>query len=243
MSSFVASAEEGDQVAATVSNAGGLSEVEEGSTIATLAPGNHTSGVRDFFDAYVPDGAASEATDALRVFKGLVVLKLMKSDARPAYVGGRRDLMIGSLGAAYNRPVLDCYGVTHVLTVGSNIRPKFEDAFRYMIVPVKDTPSEDLGQHFNAAFEFIESAIAGGGRVLIHCFMGRSRSSTVVCAYLMRKHSMRLSEALQTLRATRPQAQPNAGFVAQLLALERRLLGPARAVGLGDDSEEQGKGP
>lgn len=72
-------------------------------------------------------------------------------------------------------------------------------------VPVKDTPSEDLGQHFNAAFEFIESAIAGGGRVLIHCFMGRSRSSTVVCAYLMRKHSMRLSEALQTLRATRPQ--------------------------------------
>jgi hypothetical protein len=116
----------------------------------------------------VPDGAASEATDALRVFKGLVVLKLMKSDARvsclrpalggrpprtikdavqatdspsppplvqPAYVGGRCDLMIGSLGAAYNRPVLDCYGVTHVLTVGSNIRPKFEDAFRYMIVP------------------------------------------------------------------------------------------------------------
>lgn len=39
------------------------------------------------------------------------------------------------------------------------------------------------------------------------------------------------------------QAQPNAGFVAQLLALERRLLGPARAVGLVDDSEEQVKGP
>jgi predicted transcriptional regulator len=51
MSSFVASAEEGDQVAATVSNAGGLSEVDTGSTIVALAPGNHTSGVRDFFDA------------------------------------------------------------------------------------------------------------------------------------------------------------------------------------------------
>jgi dual specificity protein phosphatase 1B len=38
---------------------------------------------------------------------------------------------------------------------------------------VKDMASEDLAGHFEECFAFIDGARAEGGRVLVHCFMGR----------------------------------------------------------------------
>ncbi|RLN15226.1 hypothetical protein BBJ28_00010643 [Nothophytophthora sp. Chile5] len=64
------------------------------------------------------------------------------------------------------------------------------------------------------------SALATGGKVLVHCFMGRSRSATIVLAYLVARRGLALSEALRELRRVRPQAQPNTGFYKELLALE-----------------------
>ena len=49
-----------------------------------------------------------------------------------------------------------------------------------------DTPSEDLARHFDACFAFIDGALADGGAVLVHCFAGKSRSVTVLLAWLMR---------------------------------------------------------
>ncbi|RLN97568.1 hypothetical protein BBJ28_00010968 [Nothophytophthora sp. Chile5] len=63
-------------------------------------------------------------------------------------------------------------------------------------------------------------ALATGGKVLVHCFMGRSRSATIILAYLVSRRGLALSEALRELRRVRPQAQPNTGFYKELLALE-----------------------
>lgn len=70
----------------------------------------------------------------------------------------------------------------------------------------------------------VGSAIAGGGVVLVHCFLGRSRSATIVLAYLMARRQMRLADALSFLRAIRPQIEPNRGFVRQLEAYEQQLM-------------------
>lgn len=56
--------------------------------------------------------------------------------------------------------------------------------------------------------------------MLVHCFMGRSRSATIVLAYLISRQTLTLSDALYKLRAVRPQAQPNTGFYQELRALE-----------------------
>lgn len=42
-----------------------------------------------------------------------------------------------------------------------------------LVRAVKDAPSEDLGLHFESCTDFIDSAMAQGGKVLVHCFMGR----------------------------------------------------------------------
>ncbi len=46
--------------------------------------------------------------------------------------------------------------------------------------------------------------------------MGKSRSATVICAYLMQKYGLSSGEALSQLREARPFAEPNDGFMRQL---------------------------
>ena len=48
---------------------------------------------------------------------------------------------------------------------------------------VQDSEYEDLLIHLPRACRFIEDAVSRGGRVLVHCVMGVSRSTTVVAAY------------------------------------------------------------
>lgn len=67
------------------------------------------------------------------------------------------------------------------------------------------------------------SAIAGRGVVLVHCYLGRSRSATIVLAYLMARRQMRLADALAFLKQIRPQIEPNSGFHRQLQAYEQQL--------------------
>lgn len=64
-------------------------------------------------------------------------------------------------------------------------------------------------------------------RCAVHCHEGRSRSVTLVLAYLMATERLPLREALSLVTAAKPDAAPNAGFMAQLTTLERELFGVA----------------
>lgn len=46
--------------------------------------------------------------------------------------------------------------------------------------------------------------------------MGKSRSATVVCAYLMHHYRLTPTQALSQLREARPFCEPNEGFMKQL---------------------------
>ncbi|KAL5527960.1 hypothetical protein ACEPAG_6761 [Sanghuangporus baumii] len=53
-------------------------------------------------------------------------------------------------------------------------------------------------------------------RVLVHCVMGISRSTAVVCAYLMATRHLSFPSALMFIRKRRPRVHPNYGFRRQL---------------------------
>lgn len=46
--------------------------------------------------------------------------------------------------------------------------------------------------------------------------MGKSRSATCLCAYLIKRYGVTPDEALSSIRANRPLAEPNDGFWKQL---------------------------
>jgi protein-tyrosine phosphatase len=108
-----------------------------------------------------------------------------------------------------------------VLCVAADLPHPFPADFRYMGVPVLDSPDVDLRPHFDAAFEFMEHAVSSSGGVLVHCFAGRSRSVTICVGYLMRYQTMTLHSALAAVQALRPCAQPNVGFMANLERFEQ----------------------
>jgi len=93
---------------------------------------------------------------------------------------------------------------------------------KYLGINMLDLPQTKISIYFQETADFIDRAIQGGGRVLIHCMVGLSRSATLVIAYLMIKRDLTLEEALRTVRRHR-QVRPNDGFLRQLIDLEYKI--------------------
>ena len=82
----------------------------------------------------------------------------------------------------------------------------------YKTIEILDSPEADILQHFLECIKFIEKAInEEKGCILVHCFAGKSRSSSVVIAYLMWKWMKPLEEVFAFVKKQRPIVQPNTG--------------------------------
>ncbi|KAF0293211.1 Dual specificity protein phosphatase 19 [Amphibalanus amphitrite] len=131
-------------------------------------------------------------------------------------------LCVGSQDAAHHRALLRRLGVTHVLNCATRVDNLFTDELTYLSVPLLDLPETRLETAFPAAFEFIDSARATGGRCLVHCNAGVSRSASLCVAYLMEREGLTFTQGLQQVNAVR-RVRPNPGFQSQLIDLGRRL--------------------
>jgi len=134
------------------------------------------------------------------------------------------NIWLGSLESACDRHGLKMHNVQNVVSAVYDINPIFPDdpELLYLKVPVIDKPTADIAKHFDRAIDFIDTAVKKKQGVLIHCVYGISRSSTLVCAYLVRKHGMSVKAAIEHVKKRRPQAEPNSGFLIQLEAMKSR---------------------
>lgn len=93
---------------------------------------------------------------------------------------------------------------------------------------LEDTTEERLEQFFPQANLFIQEALSADCGILVHCFMGISRSTTFVLAYLieceiMKKGSKTLNDFITFVREKRPQIMPNYNFINTLEEYEKAL--------------------
>ena len=70
----------------------------------------------------------------------------------------------------------------------------------------------------------LEDIKSKGGKILVHCRAGISRSATICIAYLMRKYNHTLDQAYEFIKKRRAAISPNFNFLGQLLKLESELL-------------------
>lgn len=68
-----------------------------------------------------------------------------------------------------------------------------------------------------------------GGKVLVHCEAGISRSPTICMAYIMRTQQLRLDAAFDIIKQRRAVISPNFSFMGQLLQFESEVLSTAPA--------------
>ena len=73
------------------------------------------------------------------------------------------------------------------------------------------------------AIQFIDDHISHSKAVLVHCQGGKSRSASMVLAYLMSKQGMSFEDALEMLQKKRKVVKPNDSFAAQLKEFEKEL--------------------
>ena len=57
--------------------------------------------------------------------------------------------------------------------------------FLFVMIQICDSEDSNISSIFEEACDFIDHVESKGGRVLVHCFEGKSRSATLVLAYLM----------------------------------------------------------
>ncbi|XP_043279578.1 dual specificity protein phosphatase 3-like isoform X2 [Venturia canescens] len=140
-------------------------------------------------------------------------------------------IFIGDESTAKNKNYLARIGITHVLNAAEgnrfgcvNTNEHFYRGtnIKYCGLQLTDLPSTDISKYFYTAAAFIEDALKNGGRVLVHCVMGISRSATCVIAYLMIKKHMMAADAIRLIRQSRA-IHPNEGFLRQLAALDNQL--------------------
>ncbi|CAF95120.1 unnamed protein product [Tetraodon nigroviridis] len=95
----------------------------------------------------------------------------------------------------------------------------------YFHIPVPDSPLAPLGEHFDEVADKIQLRAAHGGRTLVHCNAGVSRSAALCMAYLLKHRDVSLLEAHGWVKRCRPLARPNTGFWEQLIRYETELRG------------------
>ncbi|NXA02532.1 DUS5 phosphatase, partial [Nesospiza acunhae] len=100
----------------------------------------------------------------------------------------------------------------------------FKDQYCYKWIPVEDSHTADISSHFQEAIDFIDQVRRAGGRILVHCEAGISRSPTICMAYLMKTRKLRLDEAFDYIKQRRSLISPNFGFMGQLLQYESEIL-------------------
>jgi atypical dual specificity phosphatase len=158
-------------------------------------------------------------------------LNLTCKDGLPSKIPPTDFLYVGSIGSAYNSEKLLQSGITHVLCLSDVINLAFPEKFEYLRVPMRDLPDYEIANDLADAFKFINEAKSHrtpegmSGKVLVHCYQGKSRSCAVCCAYLMTFYNQTLETALANVREVRPIAAPNSGFMKALRTIELDLYG------------------
>eukprot|EP00092_Neocalanus_flemingeri_P011117 GFUD01011971.1.p1 GENE.GFUD01011971.1~~GFUD01011971.1.p1 ORF type:complete len:302 (-),score=46.55 GFUD01011971.1:290-1195(-) len=147
----------------------------------------------------------------------------MRVDCDKVYDG----IILGNGDTICNISYLKGIGVTHVLNTAEKhveVNPAKFGCYgiQYYGFHVDDLPEANISRYFHTTTAFIDKAVSTGGLVLVNCYMGWSRSATCVAAYLMMKHNMKATKALELIRQNRS-IRPNAGFLQQLADLENTL--------------------
>lgn len=132
------------------------------------------------------------------------------------------SLYISNARSACSTELLQREAITQCINV-TRAQPFPAATVARIRVEVFDDPHEDLYAHFDLCADAIESEDQRGGKTLVYCKNGRSRSAAVCTAYLLKYQQETLEGALQKVKAARHVIEPNPGFMSQLQTYEDEL--------------------
>ncbi|PWW76036.1 phosphatases II [Tuber magnatum] len=127
-------------------------------------------------------------------------------------------LFLGNLVAAESLAILKQCSITHVLSLTHSLPSIPEEAgIIHRHIPILDVPTQNILSVIDICLDFMTEALQGeGNNILVHCYLGKSRSGGVVVAYVMKKQNIPLALAHAIVKSKRPLVHPNRAFRSQL---------------------------
>ena len=124
--------------------------------------------------------------------------------------------------AAVHEDRLKRLGITCVINCTLEL-PTLSPGIETVHIRVGDAPHAPLSAYFDRVVKKITKVRNKGGKTLIHCMAGVSRSASLCIVYLMKEKRMSLKKAHEHVKSRRPFIRPNVGFWQQLIEYEKRL--------------------
>jgi protein-tyrosine phosphatase len=141
-------------------------------------------------------------------------------------------LYISDWYSSINPVLLQKNNIKAVLTIETRFKDnetlKYykDNGIDYLYLYLHDNPQENIDKYFDLSYKFINTHIQRGENVLVNCWAGVSRSTTLVLHYLLKKGYsynknvdpfVMLEYCINNVRKHRPIINPNRGFINQLL--------------------------
>ena len=125
------------------------------------------------------------------------------------------------LGSAYNAAsyqTLMKYNIRYIINVTNEITNYYPDDFTYYRIPIRDNNIDSMQEHFSTSYEKINEYMNNkNGNILVHCYMGASRSFTVTAHYIAKTTGNNISEVTLRLKELRPNVNPTQRFLTDLI--------------------------
>ena len=138
-------------------------------------------------------------------------------------------LYLGNYLNATDIKVLQSLNIKFILNCAAECKNIFENekeyGIEYLALDIKDATDFEIEQYFEKGIEFINKAKANKdkGNLFVHCQLGKSRSTSIVIAYLIKEEKYSTDEAYKFLKKKRKAIMPNLGFMNKLRLFEKSL--------------------
>lgn len=119
---------------------------------------------------------------------------------------------------------LESTGITCIVDV-ANLSNKPLKGFETIKIEVDDFESSLLKPYFDKVGDKIKETKENGGKILVHCAAGISRSATLCIVYFVKHENLTLKQAYRKVFEKRSIICPNSGFWKQMIEYEKEIRG------------------
>jgi protein phosphatase slingshot len=119
------------------------------------------------------------------------------------------NIYVGSAHNAANKTLLKSLHIKYIVNVTSEIKNYYPNFITYVNYSLYDDNKQSIDKYFEDSYRKIkEFQNNNDGNILIHCFMGASRSVTILAYYLMREKGLSPLESYNFIKSKRNVVNP-----------------------------------
>tara|TARA_B110001450_G_C17590284_1_gene468669 strand:- start:61 stop:567 length:507 start_codon:yes stop_codon:yes gene_type:complete len=126
------------------------------------------------------------------------------------------NIYIGNIYDAYDIHTLKTLNINHIISAVTGFDHIYSSDINHLSLELIDNEDQNIIHYFEISNHFLDNAIKNNSTVLIHCIAGRSRSVSLLIAYLIYKYKYTVKDAIELIKKKRDIIEPNQNFIDQL---------------------------